>query len=159
MLVLLFLICRRANIIEHGALCAAEKDADKCIELAPAFAKGYSRKAHIQFFLKDYEKAMATYEAGLTHDPDNAELKDGVMRCQMQIQRFMSGMASEDEIKERQAKAMSDPEIQNIMIDPVMQQVLKEMQENPSSAARHLGNPGIGMKLRRLMAAGIIRMG
>ena len=28
-----------------------------CIELAPTFAKGYSRKGAVQFFLKDYNKA------------------------------------------------------------------------------------------------------
>jgi tetratricopeptide (TPR) repeat protein len=90
---------------------AGERDADKCIELNPAFAKGYSRKAHVQFFMKEYEKALATYEKGLTFDPDNHELKEGVLRCRQAINRFMSGLASEDEIKERQAKAMSDPEV------------------------------------------------
>ncbi len=40
-----------------------------------------SRKGHLQFFMKEYDKALATYEAGLAHDPDNAELKEGVARC------------------------------------------------------------------------------
>lgn len=31
--------------------------------------------------MKEYEKALETYEAGLKHDPDNAELKEGVARC------------------------------------------------------------------------------
>lgn len=47
------------------------KAADKCIELRPDFAKGYSRKGHIQFFMKEYEKAQETYETGLEHDPEN----------------------------------------------------------------------------------------
>jgi stress-induced-phosphoprotein 1 len=101
---------------------AAEKDADQCIALQPGFAKGYIRKAHVQFFVKDYEKALATYEKGLAHDANNAELKEGVWKCQQALQRFLSGAASEEEIKERQAKAMSDPEVQHIMTDPVMQQ-------------------------------------
>jgi stress-induced-phosphoprotein 1 len=90
---------------------AGEKDADKCIELKPDFAKGYSRKAHVQFFMKEYEKAIETYEKGLAFDPTNQELKDGVHRCRQAIQKFMMGTATEDEIKERQAKAMSDPEV------------------------------------------------
>ena len=40
-----------------------------------------SRKGHLQFFMKEYDKALATYEAGLAHDPNNAELKEGVARC------------------------------------------------------------------------------
>ena len=61
------------------ACCAAWteglKDAEKCIELAPTFGKGYSRKGAVQFFMKDYDKALATYQAGLAHDADSEELK------------------------------------------------------------------------------------
>jgi hypothetical protein len=49
-------------------------------------------------------------------------------------------------------------QIQNIMIDPVMQQVLKECQETPGSLSKHLRNPSIASKLQKLMGAGIIRM-
>jgi hypothetical protein len=34
-----------------------------------------------------------------------------------------SGEASEEELKERQAKAMADPDVQNILMDPIMRQV------------------------------------
>ncbi len=40
-----------------------------------------SRKGHLQFFMKEYEKAAETYEAGLQQDPNNLELKDGIARC------------------------------------------------------------------------------
>ena len=30
---------------------------------------------------QEFDKAMETYEAGLRHDPDNAELQDGMRRC------------------------------------------------------------------------------
>jgi hypothetical protein len=33
-------------------LPAGLKDAEECIRLAPDFAKGYSRKGHLQFFMK-----------------------------------------------------------------------------------------------------------
>ena len=198
------------TFLSKGLLCAAEKDADQCIALKPDFAKGYIRKAHVQFLTKDYEKALETYETGLKQDPDNQELHDGealasfaivcsvlllcrlltlgnqqqctyaiatlwlvvlvcwisggitstteslitqafcamldascsciihclckacldarhqsagVRKCQQALQRFLNGTATEEEIKERQAKAMNDPQIQNIMTDPVMQQV------------------------------------
>jgi hypothetical protein len=35
-------VCRAAGL----------KDAEECIKLAPDFAKGYSRKGHLQFFMK-----------------------------------------------------------------------------------------------------------
>lgn len=138
---------------------AGEKDADKCIELKPDFAKGYSRKAHVQFFMKEYEKALETYDKGLSREPDNQELKDGKQRCQMALARFLNGTASEEEMKDRQARAMQDPEVQNIMTDPVMRQVLKECQETPASINKHMQDPMIASKLRKLMTSGIIRVG
>ena len=36
--------------------------ADKCIELEPTFSKGYSRKGALQFLMKEYDKAMETYQ-------------------------------------------------------------------------------------------------
>lgn len=46
-----------------------------------------SRKGHLQFFMKEYEKAAETYEAGLQHDPNNAELKEGITRCMQAIHK------------------------------------------------------------------------
>ena len=38
--------------VPRTALPAGLKDAEECIKLAPEFAKGYSRKGHLQFFMK-----------------------------------------------------------------------------------------------------------
>lgn len=38
------------------------KDANKCIELDTSFTKDYSRKAVVQFFMNEYEKALETYQ-------------------------------------------------------------------------------------------------
>lgn len=70
---------------------------------------------------QEYDKALETYQRGLEHEPDNAELKEGIDRCVEAISRFASGNATQEEIKERQAHAMADPEVQNILRDPVMQ--------------------------------------
>lgn len=63
-----------------GALPEGLKDAEKCIELDPTFSKGYNRKGAVQFFMKEYDKALETYQEGLKHDPNNQELLDGVKR-------------------------------------------------------------------------------
>lgn len=89
------------------------------------YVRRYSRKGHVQFFMKEYNKALETYHQGLEIDPESAELKDGVRRCVEAINRLNRGEASEEELKERQAKAMEDPEIQQILQDPIMRQVLE----------------------------------
>jgi stress-induced-phosphoprotein 1 len=71
---------RAACYTKLGAMPEGLKDAEKCIELDPTFSKGYTRKGAIQFFMKEYDKAMETYQEGLKHDPSNQELLDGVKR-------------------------------------------------------------------------------
>ena len=53
---------RAASYTKLLAFGEGLKDAEETIRLAPTFAKGYSRKGHLQFFMKDYDKAMATYQ-------------------------------------------------------------------------------------------------
>ena len=71
---------RAACYTKLGAMPEGLKDAEKCIELDPTFAKGYTRKGAVQFFMKEHDKAMETYQAGLKHDPNNQELLDGIRR-------------------------------------------------------------------------------
>lgn len=71
---------RAASYTKLGAMPEGLKDAEKCIELDPTFSKGYTRKGAVQFFMKEYEKALETYQEGLKHDPNNQELLDGVSR-------------------------------------------------------------------------------
>ncbi|OMO52383.1 Tetratricopeptide TPR-1 [Corchorus olitorius] len=149
---------RAACYTKLGALPEGLKDAEKCIELDPTFAKGYTRKGAVQFFMKEYDKALETYQEGLKHDPNNQELIDGVRRCVEQINKASRGDLSPEELKERQAKAMQDPEIQNILSDPVMRQVLIDFQENPKAAQDHMKNPMVMNKIQKLVTAGIVQI-
>jgi stress-induced-phosphoprotein 1 len=57
-----------------------------------------------------------------------------------------------------QAKAMQDPEIQNILSDPIMRQVLTDFQENPKAAQEHMKNPMVMGKIQKLVNAGIVQV-
>ncbi|OAY59965.1 hsp70-Hsp90 organizing protein 3 [Manihot esculenta] len=149
---------RAACYTKLGALPEGLKDAEKCIELDPTFSKGYTRKGAVQFFMKEYDKALETYQEGLRHDPQNQELLDGVRRCVEQLNKASRGDLSPEELKERQAKAMQDPEIQNILSDPVMRQVLVDFQENPKAAQEHMKNPMVMNKIQKLVNAGIVQI-
>ncbi|KAF8413015.1 hypothetical protein HHK36_000989 [Tetracentron sinense] len=149
---------RAACYTKLAALPEGLKDAEKCIELDPTFSKGYTRKGAIQFFMKEYDKALETYQEGLKHDPNNQELMDGIRRCVEQVNKANRGDISPEDLKERQGKAMQDPEIQNILSDPVMRQVLVDFQENPVAAQDHLKNPQVRSKIQKLVSAGIVQM-
>jgi stress-induced-phosphoprotein 1 len=149
---------RAACYTKLAALPEGLKDAEKCIELDPTFTKGYTRKGAVQFFMKEYEKAIQTYQEGLKHDPNNQELTDGIRRCVEQVNKAGRGDLTPEELQERQAKGMQDPEIQGILTDPIMRQVLIDFQENPSSAQNHLKNPQVMNKIQKLVNAGIVQI-
>lgn len=71
----------------------------------------------------------------------------------------MSGAGSSETQEETLKRAAQDPEVQRILGDPVMQQILQQMQEDPKAAQEHLKNPTIAANVRKLMSAGVIRMG
>lgn len=43
-------------------------------------------------------------------------------------------------------------------MDPVMQQILQQMQQDPKAAQEHLKNPQVAANIRKLMNAGILRV-
>ena len=47
-------------------------------------------QGHLQFFMKEHDEALKTYEQGLTFDKDNQELKEGLFRCQQAINKVSS---------------------------------------------------------------------
>ncbi|XP_050375862.1 hsp70-Hsp90 organizing protein 2 [Argentina anserina] len=149
---------RAACYTKLGAMPEGLKDAEKCIELDPTFSKGYTRKGAVQYFMREYEKALETYQEGLKHDPGNPDLVDGVRKCVEQMNKASRGDLSADELKERQAKGMQDPEVQNILSDPVMRQVLVDFQENPKAAQEHSRNPMVMAKIQKLVNAGIVQI-
>ena len=67
--------------------------------------------------LKEYHKAIEVYENLLKGDPSNQEARQGLQQTQAKISSEMSGMSDE----ERQKRAMSDPQIQAIIQDPMVQ--------------------------------------
>ncbi|XP_028202508.1 hsp70-Hsp90 organizing protein 1-like isoform X1 [Glycine soja] len=80
------------------------------------------------------------------------------LRCLEQINKAIHGDFTPEELKERQAKAMQDPEIQSILQDPVMRQVLIDFQENPRAAEEHAKNPMVMNKIQKLISAEIVQM-
>jgi len=59
----------------------------------------------------------------------------------------------------RAAHAMADPEIQNILNDPVIRQVLQDFNENPNAANQAMMDPTVRSKIEKLVASGILQTG
>jgi len=127
-------------------------DCDMCIKIKPDFIKAYTRKGRTQHFLKQYHKAIETYEEGLKKDPTNVDLMADKNKTLMTIQaENRSGKVD----PERAQQAMKDPEIQAILSDPHINQILKNANTDPAALQEAMTNP----KIQKLINAGILQMG
>lgn len=144
-----------AALMKLGSHVDAKANCEKAIDFDPDFVKAISRLGSCQYFMKEYHKALETYQKGLKLEPENAECKDGLQRTALKIQQANS---SGEVDKERLAHAMADPEIQAILRDPSVQSVLQDFQENPKNAQHHLSNVGMRAKIEKLINAGVLQM-
>lgn len=132
------------------------EDCESCLKLDPNFVKAYVRKGKIQHFLKQYHKAVETFNQGLAIDPRNAELLEGKMTTMAAMQR---DAASGKVDPQRAQEALKDPEIQGILKDPLMMKILQDLQTDPSAANAALADHSVRVKLDKLIAAGILQVG
>ncbi|EPZ32047.1 Tetratricopeptide-like helical domain-containing protein [Rozella allomycis CSF55] len=146
---------RAACYNKLAAFPEALKDCEKCLELDPNFIKAYIRKANVEFFMREYSKCMSTCREAMDRDKEGKhthEIQQQMNQCRLATQ----SAGSQEEIVQN---AMKDPEVQRIMTDPIMQNILQQMQSDPKALKDHLKNPMIADKIQKLIDAGIIRLG
>jgi len=145
-----------------AALCkimdfnGAKRQIEEAIALDPTYVKAWARKGDIEVVMKENHKAIDSYRKGLEIDPENATCKEGLRKVTAMVNMGSANM-SEDERKERAEHAMADPEIQNILQDPVIRQVLQDFNDNPNAANTAMRDPGVRAKIEKLIASGILQ--
>ncbi|KAL7747249.1 Hsp90 cochaperone [Sorochytrium milnesiophthora] len=152
---------RSACYHKLAAIAEALKDCDMCIKLDPNFVKGYIRKAAIQFLKKEYTECMETCSKAKEVDTEKkhtAEIEAQIQKCYMALYSSQSGQQEGGNTEERLKAAMADPEVQSLLSDPVMNQILTQMQSDPGAVREHMKNPAIAAKIRKLVAAGVVGM-
>lgn len=147
-----------------AALCkvmdfnGAKKHIEKAIELDPKYVKAWARKGDIEVLMKENHKALESYKTGLSIDSTNATCKEGLRKVTAMINYGASQMTEEEKL-ERARHGMADPEIQSILQDPMIQQILKDFEENPNAAQTAMRDPGVRAKMEKLIASGVVRTG
>ncbi|KAF9139922.1 Hsp90 cochaperone [Mortierella sp. GBA39] len=152
---------RAACYTKLMAINEALKDCETCISLDPKFVKGYIRKAAIQFLKKEYTECLETCQQAKDVDVEKkntAEIDGQINKVYTEMNRGPERREGETEA-ETIARAQQDPEVQRIMSDPAMRSILQQMQEDPQAAQDHMKNPMVAANIRKLVAAGIIRVG
>jgi len=145
-----------------AALCkimdfnGAKREIEVALDLDPKYVKAWARKADIEVLMKENHKALDSYKKGLAIDPSNRACKEGLQKVTAMINYGQANM-TEEERKERAAHAMADPEIQSILQDPVINQILRDFQENPTAANQAMMDPAVRAKIEKLIASGILQ--
>jgi stress-induced-phosphoprotein 1 len=63
----------------------ALKDAEKCLALDPSFVKGWARKGNCHHLIKEYHKALDSFDKGLKLDPTNKDCLEGKQKTMTTI--------------------------------------------------------------------------
>lgn len=133
----------------------AKNQVEKSLELDPKYVKAWAKKGDIEFFMKEFHKALDSYKMGLSLEPDNKLCTEGLAKTMSHIQ--MSQYNETDEQRaQRQQHAMADPQIQMILQDPMVRQVLQDAQDNPASLQRAMADVNMRSKIDKLVAAGVL---
>lgn len=128
----------------------------KAIEIDPKYVKAWARKGDIEVLMKENHKALESYKTGLELDSTNSACKEGLRKVTVMINYGASQMTEEEKL-ERARHGMADPEIQSILQDPVIQQILRDFNENPQAANQAMRDPGVRAKIEKLIASGVVQ--
>lgn len=147
---------RAAALLKLLSYPEVVKDCDTAIEKDPNFFKAYSRKATAYLVMHEYRKCIDTLEQARSIDKENKHSREIDEIYQKAISgRFQN---QEGETPEQALeRASKDPEIVEILQDPIMNSILQQAQGNPAALADHMKNPEVRRKVNLLIAAGIIR--
>ena len=142
---------RAACYLKLAAVSEGVKDCESAIKLDPKFIKAYTRKAALLLLKKDYAECLEVCDK-VSEMAEGAAVKAEMEGYRVKALMGMQGGSTSG------AEGMRDPEVQEILADPVMQQILQQMQQDPKAIMEHLRNPTIAAKMRKLVSAGIVRM-
>ena len=126
------------------------------MKLDPKYTRAYIRRGALQTGMKEYHKAMDSYQKALELEPDNEEAKEGLRSTIARVNAASGGGAADPE---RARRAMEDPEIQAILRDPMVNSALEDMQRDPGAMRRVMGDASMAAKIQKLIASGILSVG
>ncbi|KIW34938.1 uncharacterized protein PV07_01675 [Cladophialophora immunda] len=149
---------RAAALIKLLAFPTAIQDCDEAIKRDPKFIKAYLRKAQALFGMKEYNKCLDVCTEAMERDEGGKNAREIEQQQSKALEAMYAARQGETE-EETSARIQKDPEIMQILSDPVMQSILQQAKSDPAALNEHMKNPGIRSKVQKLIAAGVIRVG
>jgi len=148
---------RAAALIKLMAFPQAVQDCDEAIARDPKFIRAYMRKGQALVAMKEYNRAIDTFTEAAEQD-DGTHAREIEQQQQKCLEAQFSARAGETE-QQTMERIQNDPEIMAILNDPVMQSILNQAKSDPAALQEHMKNASVRIKIQKLVAAGVIRMG
>lgn len=151
---------RAAALAKLMSFPDAIRDCDEAIKLDPKFIRAFIRKANAQLAMKDYKPCIDTLNEAKEVETKNGNNPTQLREIETLLQKALSLRFAplEGETYEQSvARFQKDPEVVEILQDPVMNTILQQAQGNPAALQEHMKNPEVYKKILILMGAGIIR--
>jgi tetratricopeptide (TPR) repeat protein len=143
---------RSAAYMKADSKSKALYDAEKCVQLAPNWAKGYNRLGAAQQSLKRFDAAMESFKKGIELEPNNKTLWAALKGCQEanevdKQQRFQAAQREReveeerrkrrDEIREEMMKEKKEVEEETLLSSffSEVQEPVSQPQQNTSERA------------------------
>lgn len=148
---------RAACYLKLAAIPEGLKDTELALQLDPSFTRAHIRRAALLFAKRDYSGCLESCDAASASDADKrhgAEIQTQRSRALLEVYRQQQSGGSDEAVADRVAK---DPELAAILSDPAMRAILQQMQSDPAAAQDHMRNPAVAAKIKRLVAAGVLR--
>lgn len=167
---------RAAALVKLMAFPQAVQDCDEAIRRDPKFIRAYMRKAQALMAMKEYNKALDVCTEASEHDEDGKNAREIEQLQQKCLDAQFSARAGETE-QQTMERIQNDPDvslktcghlssanisfsqIMAILQDPVMQSILQQAKSDPAALQEHMKNAQVRMKIQKLIAAGVIRLG
>ncbi|KMU79459.1 heat shock protein STI1 [Coccidioides immitis RMSCC 3703] len=108
--------------------------------------------------MKEYNRCLDVCTEAAEHDESGSSAREIEQQQQKALEAQFSARAGETEA-ETAERIQRDPEIMAIVQDPVMQSILQQARSDPAALQEHMKNATVRMKIQKLIAAGVIRLG
>jgi tetratricopeptide (TPR) repeat protein len=69
----------------HYILSNSFTTIEQALELDPQYVKAWAKKGDIEFFMKEYHKALESYQQGLQVEPNNSLCVAGLQKTKLKV--------------------------------------------------------------------------